>query len=149
LKAISRTSVILVIVATVLAGAAFFLGVQIGSTPQPFRMQIPPTKQVEPYGLAISQPDLPPGFGIVDRSERRRIDVSADALELGWNKGYQIRFARIGGLLNSTSIEQQISFYPEERMNQVLQLSMRGFSVDEQLTIPNIGDRSVAFKKDN
>lgn len=106
-------------------------------------------KPVEPHELAISQSDLPPGFGLVDRSERRRIDVSADARELGWIKGYQVSFARIGGLLNTTRIEQHISFYPAESMNQVLQLSMEGFSADEQLTISNIGDRSFAFKRDS
>jgi hypothetical protein len=128
---------------------AFFLGLNFSNPPPTAKiLSIFPVEKIQPSNLAITQAELPSGLGLIDRSERRTIDVTKDALEIGWVKGYQVKYARVGSLLNTTSIEQHISIYPMQNMTKAFELAKKDYSGNERLSDPRIGDRSIAFKRD-
>lgn len=99
--------------------------------------------------MALQLSDFPGNFTIKERTERVKSDVSKDAIDLGWKKGYYVRYARIGeSILDVTVIEQLISVYPIENVSKVVNLpreSDKNITYDE-LSKPNIGDNSRAFR---
>jgi len=103
----------------------------------------------EPVELTLELSDFPYNFEIKDRTERLKSDVSQEALDLGWKKGYYIRYARIGdSLLDVTVVEQSISIYPTENLIHVI--ASPHLNTDdityEEYSKPNIGDDSRAYR---
>jgi hypothetical protein len=104
--------------------------------------------------MALSLSDLPQGYVIKERSERTTSDVDSKALALGWKKGYTVTFLHQGStILDVTRIQQGISIYPIDKINDVmftiqdsaLKLSNETIKV-EKLSDPKIGDSSQAFR---
>ncbi len=99
--------------------------------------------------LAITVLDLPSNFTIKERSERVKSDLGQEAIDLGWKKGYYIRYMKIGdNIFDVTIIEQIISVYPLENISKTLTLpreSGENITYDE-LSKPNIGENSRAFR---
>ncbi len=107
--------------------------------------------------MALQLGDLPENFVIKERSERITSDVAPAALENGWKKGYGVIFSRVD--LNrrvGTEITQDISIYPIEKIAHMLPVLKAGYtqqsgntSVVEDLSDPDIGDESQAFRITN
>ena len=109
--------------------------------------QISATK--EPFELALQLSDFSSNFTIKERTERLKSDVSQEGLDLGWKKGYYVRYARIGdSLLDATVVEQSISIYPTENITKVIALPYLNtdYITYEELSKPNIGDDSRAYR---
>ncbi len=104
---------------------------------------------LEPSDMALQLSDFPGNFTIKERTERVKSDVNKDAIDLGWKKGYYVRYARIGESISDvTVIEQLISVYPIENVSKIVNLpreSDKNITYDE-LSKPNIGDNSRAFR---
>lgn len=104
---------------------------------------------LEPSDMALQLSDFPGNFAIKERTERVKSDVREDAIDLGWKKGYYVRYARIGdSILDVTVISHFISVYPVENVSKVLNLpkkSDKNITYDE-LSKPNTGDNSRAFR---
>ena len=113
--------------------------------------------KVEFSKMALQLGDLPENFVIKERSEMTTSDVAAAALENGWKKGYGVIFSRVD--LNQrvgTEITQDISIYPIEKIAHMLPVIKAGYtqqlgntSVVEDLSDPDIGDESQAFRITN
>jgi len=118
-------------------------------TTQPTEPPKPKLSTLEPFELVLQTSDFPSNYTIKERTERVKSDVSQDAIDLGWEKGYYVRYARIGdSILDATVIEQAISVYPIDNISKVLTLpreSNENITFDE-LSNPNIGDDSRAFR---
>jgi uncharacterized protein YkuJ len=99
--------------------------------------------------LAITQLDLPSNFTLKERAERVIADISPDALDYGWKKGYYVRYMKIGdNIFDVTIIEQIISIYPFDNISKTLtvpRLSGENITYDT-LSKPNIGENSRAFR---
>jgi hypothetical protein len=103
---------------------------------------------LEPSDLILQLSDLPSNFTIKERTERVRSDLDEDAKNLGWKKGYYVRFAKGETLLDITVINHAISIYPIDNISKVLDIPRKS---DENVTFdelsnPNIGDKSKAFR---
>lgn len=120
----------------------------IETTPIPIP-KIELTKK-EPSELALTLSDLPDEYTIVERTERTKSDVSKEGLELGWKKGYYVRFAKVDkdNPYMVTVIEQLISIYPAENISKVIVLPTESSEnrTYEELSNPGIGDKSRAFR---
>ena len=113
---------------------------------------------IEPSEMALQLADLPENYQIKERSEQVRSDVLKSALDLGWKKGYTVKFVQVDlNKLEVTSIEQGISVYPIENINKSLSLQRyestkytanNSYTIDD-LSNPNIGDQSQAFRITN
>ncbi len=104
----------------------------------------------EPSELALELLDLPEGYTIKERTPRLKSDVSKEAFDLGWEKGYYIRFARIGeNIFDATIIEQFISIYPIENIKKVFDVLPRESNETitiEELPNPDLDVESRAFR---
>lgn len=103
----------------------------------------------EPFELALELSDFPSNFEIKERTERLKSDVSQEGLDIGWKKGYSVRYARIGdSLLDVTVVEQDISIYPTENITKVITVPHLNtdYITYEELSKPNIGDDSRAYR---
>jgi hypothetical protein len=77
---------------------------------------------------------------------------------LGWKKGYTVKFVQVDlNKLEVTSIEQGISVYPIENINESLSLQRdestkytanNSYTIDD-LSNPNIGDQSQSYRITN
>jgi len=118
-------------------------------TTQPSEPPKPKLSTLEPSELVLQISDFRSNYTIKERTERVKSDVRQDAIDLGWKKGYYVRYARIGdSILDVTVIEQAISVYPIENISKVLTLpreSNENITFDE-LSKPNIGGDSRAFR---
>ena len=111
----------------------------------------PPQKTAtkEPFELALQLSDFSSNFTIKERTERVKSDISPEGLDIGWKKGYYVRFARIGDvLLDVTVVEQYISIYPTENITKAITLPYLNteYITYEELSKPNIGDDSRAYR---
>jgi hypothetical protein len=114
---------------------------------------IPRLAVKESSEMVLQLTDLSSNYSISERTERTKSDVSENAINLGWQKGYYIRFLRIGtqGLFDVTTIEQSLSIYPLENVSKVITLPMESNNesiVYEELSNPNIGENSRAWRID-
>jgi len=103
---------------------------------------------LEPSQLALQLSDLPSNYSIKERAERVKSDIIQEAINIGWQKGYYVKFVRLENLLDYTTIEHGISIYPIENISKVLAIPRypeEGFVV-EKMSKPNIGDDSNAFR---
>ena len=109
----------------------------------------------EPSELSLELSDLPEGYTIKERTPRLKSDVDKKALDLGWEKGYYIRFARIGeggdilDIFDATVIEQSTSIYPIENIKKVLDVLPRESNENityEELPNPDLGVESKAYR---
>ncbi|MDD1683686.1 MAG: hypothetical protein LUO98_07615 [Methanoregula sp.] len=121
----------------------------------------PPTPEiklstVELSVMALQRDELPENYQIKERSEQVRSDVVQSALDLGWKKGYTVKFVQSdSNNLEITSIEQGISVYPIENIDKSLSLQRdesakytANTTIDD-LSNPNIGDQSQAYRITN
>lgn len=124
-------------------------GTASGKPAETLTCQVPRTTSKEPFELALQLSALPEGFEIGERTERTTMDVSYEGKNLGWKKGYYIRFNKFGEtIFQITTIEQYISIYPVENISKILQ---KGAFDDTNVTVayfsdPKIGDKSKAYK---
>ncbi|MBI5391612.1 hypothetical protein HZB00_01280 [Candidatus Woesearchaeota archaeon] len=91
--------------------------------------------------MVLDATDLSAGYSIKEKSPRLKSDASNDALSLGWQEGYYIRFAHINTQqLDSSIIEQYISKYPTENITMSLDLPKQSDENNtyEELPSPNI-----------
>src|SRR3989344_1720752 len=95
------------------------------------------TKTTSELALVLS--DLPEGYTIKERTPRLKSDVSKEAIDLGWEDGYYIRFARI---------EQFISIYPINDVKKVLDLPEQSNEnvTYEELPSSDLGVESKAYR---
>jgi hypothetical protein len=119
--------------------------------------QTTPTNQlstIEPSEMALQLSDLPTGYTIKERSERTTSDVDKLALDMGWIKGYTVKFQKIGTTSSDiTLIQQDISIYPIDKISQnlpivktsLIKISNASYLV-EPLSDPKIGDSSQVFR---
>jgi len=113
---------------------------------------------IEPSEMALQSDELPENYQIKERSEQVKSDVVKSALDLGWKKGYRVKFVQVDlNNLEVTSIEQGISIYPIENINKTLSLQRdestkytanNSYTIDD-LSNPNIGDQSQAYRITN
>jgi len=113
---------------------------------------------IEPSEMALQSDELPENYQIKERSEQVKSDVVKSALDLGWKKGYIVKFVQVDlNNLEVTSIEQDISIYPIENINKSLSLQRvestkytanNSYTIDD-LSNPNIGDQSQAYRITN
>jgi len=113
---------------------------------------------IEPSEMALQSDELPENYQIKERSEQVKSDVVKSALDLGWKKGYIVKFVQVDlNNLEVTSIEQGISIYPIENINKSLSLQRdestkytanNSYTIDD-LSNPNIGDQSQAYRITN
>jgi hypothetical protein len=111
---------------------------------------------IELSGMALQLDDLPENYQIKERSEQVRSDVVKSALDLGWKKGYIVKFVQVdSNNLEVTSIEQGISVYPIENRDKAFSLQKdesakytANITIDD-LSNPNIGDQSQAYRITN
>ena len=113
---------------------------------------------IEPSEMALQSDELPENYQIKERSEQVKSDVVKSALDLGWKKGYIVKFVQVDlNNLEVTSIEQGISIYPIENINKSLSLQRvestkytanNSHRIDD-LSNPNIGDQSQAYRITN
>jgi hypothetical protein len=107
-----------------------------------------------PSELALQLSDFPTDSGnwtLKERTERTKSDLSNDSIGLGWQRGYYVRYAKVGsqGILEDlTVLEQFVSFYPIENVTISMQTSNPSDenTIAEELSKPNIGDDSIAFR---
>jgi len=103
----------------------------------------------EPSELVLQLSDFPSNYTIKERTERVKSDISEEGLDLGWKKGYYVRYVRIGdNLFDATVIQQAISVHPLENISKVLTRPREstGNMTYEELSKPNIGDDSKAYR---
>ena len=103
---------------------------------------------IEPSNLILQLSDLPSNFTIKERAERVRSDLDKDAKNLGWKKGYAVRFIKGETVFDMTAISHGISIYPIDNISKILdipKISNENVTFDE-LSNPNIGDKSKAFR---
>ena len=113
---------------------------------------------IEPSEMALQSDELPENYQIKERSEQVKSDVVKSALDLGWKKGYIVKFVQVDlNNLEVTSIEHHISIYPIENINKTLSLqgdestkytANISYTIDD-LSNPNIGDQSQAYRITN
>ena len=113
-------------------------------------------KRPEPKDLVLQLSDLPEGYEIYSRGERTKSDVSKEALEYGWERGYFVQFNKKGS--HEIVLENHVSLYSKENITEMFStLVEKRESVKfdsktqtvlklEKLSNPNVGDRSVAYK---
>ncbi len=156
--------VIAVIIILIVGGYFFFSG----ENPEPTEIIQEEIKIIESASdLALQLSDLPDGWEIKSRGERTKSDVSQEALELGWEEGYNIFLRNIEN--PDIQIIQDISIYPLESMPKVLdgtkqtlqlfgegingikkEFAFEGYRIKyriEELNNWNIGDESIVIKK--
>ena len=113
---------------------------------------------IEPSEMALQSDELPENYQIKERSEQVKSDVVKSALDLGWKKGYIVKFVQVDlNNLEVTSIEQDISIYPIENINKTLSLqrvestkyTANNSNRIDDLSNPNIGDQSQAYRITN
>jgi len=106
----------------------------------------------------LQSDELPENYQIKERSEQVKSDVVKSALDLGWKKGYIVKFVQVElNNLEVTSIEQDISIYPIENINKSLSLqrvestkyTANNSNRIDDLSNPNIGDQSQAYRITN
>jgi len=109
------------------------------------------TKEVSQMALQLLDMSSS-NYTIKERAERVRADVSPDALDLGWKRGYYVSFARIGeSIFDITAIEHLISIYPIENISKVLTTIPRESTENitfNELSRLDIGDDSRAYRID-
>lgn len=112
---------------------------------------------IEPSEMALQPSDISGNLTLKERSERVPSDVGPWAHDNGWKKGYYVIYQKVDlNSLSGTVIEQKISIYPIENISLVIpaqvkdmeNLTMESGSRDE-LSIPNIGDSSRAYRFSN
>lgn len=111
---------------------------------------VPQVKETtkEPVDLILQLSDLPENYTLGDKAERLRSEVSSSGLSIGWEKGYYVKYKRIGDtIFDATVIEQYISFYPIENISKAVTTYESNENITyEQMSNPNIGDNSAAYK---
>jgi len=114
------------------------------------------TKELSEMSLQLSDFPSEGNWSLRSREERIKSDMSKEALYLGWIKGYQAAFSRIGGAeiwgipTDITLVAHTISIYPSENISKVLDIapeSTENTTVNE-LSKPDIGDDSRAYRID-
>lgn len=104
----------------------------------------------EPSELALMLSDFTSNYTIKDRSERVKSDVSKEAFNLGWKKGYYSKYTKNSdNLFDVTIIEQFISIYPPENISNVFAILPRESNENrtiDKLSNPGIGDESRAYR---
>jgi len=105
------------------------------------------TKQ--PSELILEVADFPEGYSVKEKTPRLTSDLGKEALELGWESGYYVRYAFIGeSIFDATVVEQHISVYPIENIQKVMDIPEESDETTtyEKLPAPDIGDSSVAYR---
>jgi hypothetical protein len=112
------------------------------TTPQ---QATPPLAPLEPSQMALQLSDYPQGYSIVERGEKLSSDVTPEARNLGYIKGYTMLVRTIASNnIEYTIIGQTISIYPKENTIKVLALGLNSSWI--KLSDPQIGDQSQAFR---
>ena len=102
----------------------------------------------EPSEMVLSVNDFPEGWNLLSRAERVKSDVSDEGLSKGWKGGYMASF----GWQDSDNpfvvsrVDQYISVYPVEVLPEMLPQESNENKTYEELSNPNLGDASVAYK---
>src|SRR5208337_1856034 len=154
-KSIILTVAFLLILSIFIAGCTSISSTSIPTPVQTTAIQL---STIDPSEMALTLSDVPAGFTIKEGSERTSSDMSQEAHANGWEKGYYVQFERSStgtntGVVDFEILEQTISVYPIDNVNQVLdergpeilQTANTTFKV-EQLSDPEIGDSSAAFR---
>ena len=116
---------------------------------KPLIIQKLQTTTKTPSELALELLDLPEGYTIKERTPRLKSDVSKEAIGLGWGDGYYTRFGRVGDdIFDVTVIDHQISIYPIENIEKVLELpeESNGNITYEELPLTDLGVKSKAYR---
>ena len=101
--------------------------------------------------LTLNQVDIPPNFTLVEETVRNPGDVGSLAKNLGWETGYNVRYATPAlDKRGPTEITQSIAVYPEKSIPTILSLSDRQDRSDTDLTytdlpVPRLGNNSRGF----
>lgn len=107
-----------------------------------------PLSTQEPSEMVLELRDLPKDWFIVSRSERVKSDISDEGLEAGWRRGYMIIFGwqdEDNPFVTST-IGHLISIYPIESLKEMINQESTDEVTYEELSNPNIGEESRAYK---
>lgn len=147
-----NTQILLVLL---LITMVFLSGCTQQTTTAPETNKVTPQEQpktklssLEPSNLILQLSDLSSNFSIKERTERVRSDVNEDARNLGWKKGYYVRFVKGETLLDMMVIEHSISIYPIENISKVITTQWKSDDnvTYDELSKPNLGDDSRAFR---
>jgi hypothetical protein len=131
-----------------IASALLFSGCVEEETPSTIAPS-PKLTTKEPSELVLQLSDFPSNYTLKERTERLKSDVIEEGLDLGWKKGYYVRYARIGdSLFDITVIEQYTSVYPIENISKffVTPRESTENTIWEEFSKPNIGDDSKAYR---
>lgn len=135
---------LLIITVVVISGC-----IQQSTSPETNRESSKKLSTLEPSELILQLSDFPSNYSLRERTERVKSDISQDAINLGWKKGYYALYGKADTkLLDVLLIEHFVSVYPIENISNVLTLpknSTEKVKYDE-LSKPNIGDASIAFR---
>ncbi|MBI2579203.1 MAG: hypothetical protein HYW26_05815 [Candidatus Aenigmarchaeota archaeon] len=128
------------------------------------------TKESSELALQLSDfPIITTNWTLKERTERVKSELNNESLGLGWKKGYRVTYYRIGSLIDTTAIQQLISFYPLENITKTLNKSDdsfygswkkfseltrkynltssdNGYIQIDDLSDPGIGDESFAYR---
>lgn len=112
---------------------------------------------IEPSEMALQLSELPQGYEI-KRSEITTNNTST-AQNLSWKKGYYVSYQKIVTTSNDgIEISQFISIYPIDKVSSAMSIGINDMKAIvgwvstaqmEQLSNPNIGDSSQAFRLKN
>ena len=101
--------------------------------------------------LGLATGDLPAGYTLVGGREKTLSDVGQMAKDLGWQGGYELRFADSAvDDVNGTGIVQSIAIYPEKNIPGIIAMVNSQDRSDDtlrytNLSLPGIGDAAAGF----
>jgi hypothetical protein len=130
----------------------------IGKPAESQTCTLPVITTKEPSEMLLELTDFPStgNWTLRNREERIKSDVDKEGLNLGWIKGNQATFTKIGGEqiwgipIDVSKVDHAISIYPIENISKVLTIpkqSTENMTINE-LSKPNIGDDSRAYRID-
>jgi len=115
----------------------------------------------EPSEMILTERDFPSEWKLLSRGEKTKSNIFQEGLDLGWIKGYGIRYGKGENIFDPgfSIINQAISVYPTENIDKVIDSYnskniykiLRNSDSNDEFIIegisnPNLGDKSVAFK---
>ncbi len=126
------------------------------------------SKEISELALQLSDfPVVQTNWTLKERTERTKSEISEEALAWGWQKGYRVQYYRLGGKtyaevgssLDTTGLEQLISYYPVENITKTIRTdnsSIYGYYRNlsknniyyqfDDLSDPKIGYQSIAYR---
>ena len=118
---------------------------------------VTPVTQVTPAASSISSlsltaSDVPEGFVLKDARTKQPDEMTALAINLGWQGGYTAHFVKPSdNPVNSSEILQSIAMYPAQNITGILSYAEKGDQSDMDFTYtklpsPALGDFSDAFQ---